>query len=95
MAVSTIFTNTEDQVWVAKQDYRRTWAGTMESLLDRLVNVEYSDQPTTWEETCQDSKGRAIKPCSKLLVLVREIYYDEAHVSQIWKDTGWRMWREQ
>jgi hypothetical protein len=95
MAVSTIFTETAEQVWVAKHRRNTDFFGSLEGLKDYLCNVKYHGMDTAWEETCEDSRKRPMRPCSKLLVCVSSIRYGGQYVGQVWRDTGIRVYREQ
>lgn len=94
MAVSTIFTDTAEQVWVAKSGKKEDFFGSLEALTDYYCNVKYHGFDTAWEETCEDRKGWPMRACSKLLVCTSSVRYGGQYVAQVWKDTGIRVYRE-
>lgn len=94
MAVSTIFTENA-QVWVAERGLQEKSFGGLEALKDYFGNIRFHGFRTAWEETCQDDKQRPMRACSKLMICVRSTRYGNQYVAEIWKDTGWRVYREQ
>lgn len=94
MPVSTIFTETENQLWAAWNIQQRETFPTLEALKSYLEEGVYHGLQAAWEETVEDSKGRLMRPCSRLLVCTVSIKYGGQYTGQVWKDTSWRAWRE-
>lgn len=88
MAVSTIFPNTLEQVWIATNNTERKFFGTIDGLKDYLNN-RYATSTIAWEEALIEGK-----PCAALLVCVASTRFDREAPHQAWRRTGWHAWRD-